>query len=497
MKHGFIKWNKQLILFIIVVTSFSFLFVPSKIHAKDNDIYKDGMYVYKITSEEDKTVSLIGIESPYETNEVLIPGNVTIQGASYTVEEVRIEYSYYENIKYEDFYKNVEKVNIAENFIGTVQNLNYGFPKFNTMEFYGHITPKAINVEIPNSDEMSDILFIVPVGMESAYKKIINYSINYYYHSDLYEHSIPLTPTIVTDDESNFEYGMFQSKGIIYKVTKTGAKGIGEVSLIGLTRLFDEYDNSYLSIPSKVEHDEYSYNVTHIAQNGLVGAKAKVIVLPSTITSMDSYILDKYVELLFLSKNCKIIPSNIITDENNESNLQFVSIPFGITTINENAFHQIALNTSSTILPTSIKSVGNKALYQFKLITFLNEKPIKNIKTAIQNGTTVKVDKESMKAYQSAVNLKVKVIAAKNIVNSTKLTLNKSNLALSINKSFALKGTLSKGSNETIYYLSTNPDVVSVSTKGVVKGISSGTAYIVAYTRTSGLHNIVKVTVNK
>ncbi len=486
----------NIVLFFIFVTLLS---LPLKSYAKSNETYKDGIYVYQILNKEDKTVSLIGIEvKDADDTELRIPGTVNINDEWYKVENVDIHYDYYLNDEYSSLYKCIEKINVSEDFRGSIQNLLFAFPNIKTIEFYGRVTPKEVILSVFNNKDTSDISFQVPSGLESAYQDIIQYNMDYYFGSDLYERSIPLTPTIVSSsNECDIEYGFFQKKGVLYKVIDSAKDKTGKVSIIGLSYAFRDNDNSYLSLPEKVEYNGYSYKVTHIAKFGLVGARSKIIKLPHSITSMDSHILDVNVELLFLSKNCKIIPNNLFVDENNESSLRFISVPEGVTTIKANAFNQIPRNTSSIILPTTIKTLENKSLYQFKLVTFLNKKPINNIKAAIKNATTVKVAKTAIKSYQSVLSSKVTVVESKNITKASKISLNKSNLSLKINSSFTLKGSITKGSNETIYFLSSNPEVVTVNSKGVMKGKSQGTAYVVAYTRTSGLITTAKITITR
>jgi hypothetical protein len=212
---------------------------------------------------------------------------------------------------------------------------------------------------------------------------------------------------------------------------------------------------------------------------------------------MESWIFDKKVELLFLSKNCKVIPRGLITDENNESNLRFLYVPEGVTTISEAAFNSISVNKASVILPTTIKSAGKKSLYSFKLVTFLNKKPIKNIAAAVKNGTTVKVKKSSISSFKSVLNKKVTVTAANNITKATKLTVNASSITLSTLAPITLTGALSKSSNENVYWFSTATDIFKISSKGVIRPTKAGTAYAIAYTRTSGLHQVIEIVVTK
>lgn len=471
------------------------ILIPSRVQAKEETVYKDGNYCYYITNETTKEVTLIGIEIKESMEEVTIPGKAIIKSTEYTVSKVDILWNYYSNEAYQDFYKNTHKLNIQENFKGSLINPLYAFQNVTSIEFYGKETmPKEVKVETSNRKENLDILFIVPVGMEEKYKNIIKETLVYYVYSDLYEQDISMTPTIVTAETDTIEYGLFNVDGFIYQVTKSAKNGIGEVQLIGISSMLDQ---SYISLPDTVNNKEHSYKLTQLCKFGLVGTRATVIHLPDSVTSMESGVFDKYVELLFLSKNCKVIPGWLITDENMESSLRFVSIPEGVTTLSDNAFNFLNKNQSSIILPTTVKTLGKKSVYGCKIVTFLNKKPVSNIAAAIKNGTTVKVDKSVLSKYKSLLSKKVSVTSAKNIVKSNTITLNAFSLNMVLSTTKSLKGTLSKGSNETIYWLSSNSDILSVSSKGAVTAKRVGTAYVIAYTRTSGLYKAVKVTITK
>ena len=487
------KRNHIMFIILLIAISAFFIFTPAKTAlAQEDTIYKDGMFCYTITSEENKEVRLVGIESTDKMKELVIPGKAIINGTQYTVSSMGISDKYYDNEIYTAFFNSVVKIKLDDTFTGKIYNPIYAFNNLTTMEFTGKTVPESITVTSSNRWTNLDILFIVPDGMEEAYKNVIHESMYYYNGSDLYEHNIELNPTIVTSSADEIEYGCFSDRGLIYQVISSAKNEIGEVQLLGITCL-QKY--SYLSLPKQVTNNGYTYSLTKLCQDSLVLCGANVIVVPDTVTEMDSYVFDEQIELLFLSKNCKVIPTGMITGEGGDTNLRFVSVPEGVTTFAENAFSANANNTASIILPSTIQTLGKKALYSFKLVTFLNKKPISNIATAFKTGTTVKVKKSSISSYKSVLNSKVNVIAAKNITKATKLSVNASSVTLSTLATKTLTGTLSKGSNENIYWSSTDTDIFEISSKGVINPKKSGTAYAIAYTRTSGLHQAVKITV--
>lgn len=459
---------------------------------KQATIYEDNNFYYIIDDEEKREVTLIGIASGDAQEELEVPGTVHIDEQDYTVEHFDIRWDYYDNSEYKAFYNSVKKLTFAEDFRGTVEDPVYAFPNVRTIEFKGIITPRKVTVTLSNINKDPDVLFIVPKGQEAAYGKIIEEYISYYNGSDLYEMEIMMKPTIIGKGSKVVEHGVFSRDGLLYQVTSSAKEGKGKVQLIGITM---EKKHSYLSLPKQLENDGYTYELTKLGKFGLVRIGASVIVVPDTVTKMDSYVFDKQVELLFLSSKCKTIPSNLITDEDNESNLRFIYVPEGVTTISDKAFTNYMKNDASIILPTTIKSLGKQSLYGFKYVTFLNKKPIAKLSSAIKGGTTVKVASKVKADYKKALGTKITLVTAKNVVKTTKLTVNKASLTMKKNQTATLKGTLSKSSNETVFWLSSDSSIFEISSKGVIKGKKAGTAYAIAYTRTSGKYKAVKVTI--
>lgn len=487
-KHGLLGLLLVISLFTVIL-----IIPPRTAHAAEKpQVYEDDIYRFIISDETKKEVTLIGIEATDARKELLLPGTVSIKQQPYTVRLVDIQWEYYEDSSYRTFYDSVEKLTIADAFQGTLDHPETAFNSISTIEFLGTTVPQKVNVYTYNRSRYPDIVFIVPVGTEAAYRNAINESLSYYNGSDLYEMEIPMNPTIITKGTTTVEHGVFSKDGLLYQVTSSDLTGKGKVQLIGIT---NEKKYSYLNLPKELKNNGYTYQLTKLCQFSLVRIGATVIIVPDTVTKIDSAVFDEQVELLFLSKNCKVIPSNMITDEDNESNLRYVYVPEGVTTISNQAFHNFMKNNNSIILPTSVKSLGKQSLYGFQNVTFLNKKPITKLSAAIKKGTTVKVNSSVKKTYQKALGSKISVVSAKNVVKSKKLTLNRTGLTLNIKQTSTIKGTLTKGSNETVFWLSSDTGILEVSSKGVIKPKKAGVAYVIGYTRTSGLYKALKITV--
>ena len=127
MKDQLMK-KRTFMLFIIAFVVFGFIFWPGKAtYAKEETVYSDGIYRYIIKDNNEKKVQLIGIESDKATKELYIPGKVFINNIEYTVDLVDIYYEYYSNEKYAKFYSSVSKINVADNFTGSLRNLTFAF----------------------------------------------------------------------------------------------------------------------------------------------------------------------------------------------------------------------------------------------------------------------------------------------------------------------------------------------------------------------------------
>ena len=82
------------------------------------------------------------------------------------------------------------------------------------------------------------------------------------------------------------------------------------------------------------------------------------------------------------------------------------------------------------------------------------------------------------------------------VVLATSLTLNKSSVELNVNQSVTLVGTItpSNTTNKTITWTTSNASVATVSSKGVVEGISPGIATITG--KIDGKEAVTKITVS-
>lgn len=484
-----IKFKWLLLIFLLMVMVLVLSEEGRTANAAEPKEYKDGIYYYQITDEAEKEAELTGIELTKDTDKIEIPGEAVINNNRYRIARVDLRRN---QINPGEYDKSVRKLVISGSFTGTLENTAGVFGNLDTLEFLGRTVPEKVEIEVWNGRKVLDILIVVPEGMEKQYREVITSYINYYNGSDLTEKTVPLTPTVTSKPDGDIEYGVFYKNDIIYQVTKSGKSSVGEVSIAGLAK---KHTDTYLSLPATVYNKGYSYHLTELQSFALVNSNAKIIVIPETVTGMKSAIFDANAQLIFLSRNCKVLPSYLFF-EGAYNDMEFVSVPEGVTTISQNAFN-FGKKSGSIILPATLQSLGKNSLINFKLVTFLKKKPIVNIAPAISADTTVKVNQSAIADYKKILGKKATVTNAKNIVKAAKLTLNKSSLELAVNKTQTITAKLSTGSNENIYWMSSDNTVLEVSAKGAVKAKKAGTAYVVAYTRTSGLYKAAKVTVTK
>lgn len=482
------KWILLILLLMVMVLVFSEDGRTANAETVQKE-YKIGSYYYQITDETGKEAVLTGIELTKDTSVIEIPGKAVINGNSYRV--ARVEFGR-NQINPGEYEKNVKKIIVSKDFTGSFDHVAYVFSNLDTIEFLGKTVPERIEIEVWNGRKVLDILIIVPEGLESQYRGVTTSFLNYYNGSDLTEKTIPLVPSVTSKAAGEIERMVFYKNDMIYLVTKSGKDSTGEVSLAGLAK---KHTDTYLSLPAVIYNNGYSYHLTEMQNFALVNSKAKIIAIPDTVTRMGSAIFDSEANLIFFSKNCKVLPGYLFF-EGTYNNMEFVSIPEGVTEISKNAFN-FGKKSGSIILPTTLKSLGKYSLMDFKLVTFLKKKPIAGIAPAISAKTTVKVHQSVIADYKKLLGSKAAVTNSRNIIKAAKLTINKSSLKLAVNKTQTLSAKLTSGSNENIYWMSSDNSILEVSGKGTIKAKKSGTAYVVAYTRTSGLHVAVKVTVTK
>lgn len=162
-----------------------------------------------------------------------------------------------------------------------------------------------------------------------------------------------------------------------------------------------------------------------------------------------------------------------------------------------NDYSSITLSTTITDTQSGIKTVkyaeGVKTMESFR---------------AIDSGTVIQLDNDSfvletknpskftIYAQDYRGNKSITYVNAR-IIKSINLKLNRNNKTLGVGKAFRLWPTLSpNNSTDQITYETSNPEVVTVSKWGLLKGVSPGIATITA-TTSSGISKTCIVTVKK
>lgn len=431
--RGFLTAAAAAVLPILVIAAA----VPAA--AKESEVIEDG--VFRFTADKETgALTLIGCEFEEGQEELAVPGQVVSDGRSLAVTDIKISWQYYDEAQEQEWYRAVRDIVIPASVTGEVTGLTEAFTELEYVEFKGSRPPEAVRTE-PGP------VFIVPDGKEEGYRQVIESEFYYSRYSDLTEKNIRVEPDIAVSREEKTERGFFDEDGLYLQVTKKAGDGTGHVSLIGLK----EEKETFYELPGIVEHDGYRYEITELTVFSLVGSGAKIIVLPDTVTKMGSAVFDQELEVLFLSKNCPVIPAKMIMSEPDWCSLKYVHIPDGVETISDRAFDFTNQSVGTVRIPKDV-SVGAEALGCFDEVIY-GEK-----------------DEDGAKLEPAETEVKV------GMLDETKLA-----------------ASLSGNSKEDVVWASSDTELFEITDGGIVNPKKAGTAYAFAYTENSGLYGAVKV----
>lgn len=464
--------------------------------------FTDGIFTFTILDENTKTVAVTGCHPDVTSEKVEIPGQVEYLNQTYTVTSVtgRPELFYHDE-EIDKPYK-VKTIILPSTITGNVTGIDWYLPDLEAVVFEGNTAPVKFELR------SVDVVIYVPTGTVNTYQKVTKATYEYS-RSDLYEATFDLVPNIVEAGAKDVEANDFWKDGYLYQVIKKARFGTGKVKLLG------NYNKStYVKLPGTVTNGKYKYKLTQLGSISLCGSRAKYFVIPDTVTKMERYVFDDFATHIFLSKKCTTIPSQLIAGgENGEISLKYLYIPEGVKEINANAFSRASFkNLNSMIIPSSVQTIGQDAFASIKTIAFMNSKPVKNLVKALGSdkksfiydnsnakSKIIKTSANSKKTYQKALKkyaYKITYKTKKSVVKTSSLKVSKTSVTLVKGKKSAIKALLSsKKANETVQWSSSDSAIAKVSTGGTITAVKKGSAYVIAYTQTSGLYQLIKVTV--
>lgn len=412
--------------------------------AKEPEIIEVGMFRYKM-EEGTGNLTLIGYVPEKEESVLSIPAQVVYNGQVHMVTDIKIYWQDYGDETEQERNRAVRDIVIPASVTGEVTGLTNVFRELEYVELKGSVPPEIVSTELPGP------IFIVPKGKEAAYREVMETIFYYWRYTDLTEKDIWMEPDIAVSRDEKIERNCFVEDGLYLQVTKKAGEGIGEVSLLGIRGELE----TFYELPGIIEHDGYRYELTELTGASLYYSGAKVLVLPDTVTKMESSVFGPDLEVLFLSKNCPVIPNGLILSEPGICGLRYVHVPDGVEKIKNRAFLYGNRNTGKIRLPEGIEIEGEDTLRCFEEIIYGEAAD-----GADENTELLTADKE----------------VTVGMLDETKLT-----------------SGLFGGSAEPVMWVSSDPDLFEISDDGAINPKRSGTAYAAAYTDQSGLYGIVKV----
>ncbi len=368
---------------VLIATSFT------SARADNGDEFTSGILQYKILSEDDKTVELIGCEKKYEVK-LVIPASVSYNGNDYAVTSIgRRAFAYYENLVSVTIPHSVTSIG-AFGFSGCTKLIALTIPKsvisigidaFSSVKHIinqsectnkNHWGALAENGTVDGdfvyeNNEKTTLLayigkggdVIIPNGVTSIGKNV------FYQCFTLISVTIPESVTSI--GYSAFQY----CHNLTSIIIPNGVTSIGDWSLAFCRNL------TSVTIPESVTSigDYAFFEIKHINYNGTYKDNA-----PWHAISMNGIVDGDFVYedaaktklLAYIGKGGDVIIPNSVSVIGKYAflkcyNLTAITIPNSVTSIEDGAFNQCYSLTSVTI-PNSVTSIGWVSFFNVKHI---------------------------------------------------------------------------------------------------------------------------------
>ena len=265
-----------------------------------------------------------------------------------------------------------------------------------------------------------------------------------------------------------------------------------------------------VSVPATVSYSGTTYKVTSIGNNAFSKSKIKSITISSGITTIGTYAFYQCFDLKTVS-----LPNTVTVIGNSSfyycQSLSSISLPQSVQKIDSYAFYN-CVSLKEIKFPSSLNTLEASAFANcssLQKVTFNGTKSL-NLWTSCLNTnsiseiycyTDVPPSGQGNTIFSSQITSSCKLYVPENLVslysskypwsnfskiigikiNADKISLNQSNVSMDEGETKQLTATITPSyATEKITWTSSNDEVATVSSNGLVKGVSEGTAVITA-----------------
>ena len=355
--------------------------------------YDDYVFRYKILSETDKTIAVVGMahETYYKGESVTVPSTTQFNGVTYTVTTIGYKAFYMDNFT---SFTMPNTVTVIENdaFNGAdIDNmtLSTSLRKIGDQAFlrtsptYGNTSAGTLRFVIPSTVEyVGRQAFGGPafISVDLSRTKITELNQTFYGATNMTSVSLPSTITVLKDNAFrnciklntiNFNgakiteinaYAFSNCQALTSFIVPEGVKELGTAAFGGCTSM------TTLSLPASLESfTAEAVNFNNYAINTMTLQEIKVAGGNTSLKVQDGMLLNRYgTRLLWVPCNVKniVIPNGVQTIEKyavtNNQQLETLVVPEGVFAIATCAFDNCT-QLKSVKLPTSLRSIENYA----------------------------------------------------------------------------------------------------------------------------------------
>lgn len=263
--------------YVIAYTRTSGLHQAVKVTVTET-VFQEGIFTYRITDPDKRTVTLCSIRPDKKTEDLRIPEKVTYQKKTYSVTSViadpedvstaLIPQKYWDN--------NIKKITFPKTVTGKVGHLGK-LEHIKSVTFLGKKAPEEVRWYLDDGYLAFHAVIYVPKGSVGAYTSALymSYLPDGTYAGEHYGCGMDYNILETGSDQMQ----RFVVDGILYRVTKKAGKANGKVMVKGA-----DINLKKITIGKTVTYGSYTYDVTEIYKKAFERSKAETIVIDPSIT---------------------------------------------------------------------------------------------------------------------------------------------------------------------------------------------------------------------